>query len=91
MAQQKAAHFSGDVILETADLAQRLTAPSGTGPSPRTLERWRNTGEGPAFIKIGHRVAYRASAVEAWLDDQTRTHTNESSKKSRPASRRKSR
>ena len=27
--------------------------------SARTLERWRWTGEGPAFLKIGGRVVYR--------------------------------
>ena len=34
--------------------------------SPRTLERWRWTGEGPAFIKIGGRVVYRLEDVEAY-------------------------
>ncbi|KGJ18770.1 hypothetical protein IX57_02690 [Paracoccus sanguinis] len=34
--------------------------------SPRTLERWRWTGEGPAFIKIGGRVVYRLADVEAY-------------------------
>jgi predicted DNA-binding transcriptional regulator AlpA len=90
MAQQKA-DPTADVILETTDLARRLKARSGSGPSPRTIERWRTTGDGPAFIKIGHRVAYRASAVEQWLDEQTRSHTNEPGKKSQPTSRRKSR
>ena len=34
--------------------------------SPRTLERWRWTGEGPAFVKIGGRVVYRIADVEAY-------------------------
>ena len=34
--------------------------------SPRTLERWRWTGEGPAFVKIGGRVVYRIDDVEAY-------------------------
>lgn len=34
--------------------------------SPRTLERWRWTGDGPAFVKIGGRVVYRADDVEAY-------------------------
>ena len=34
--------------------------------SPRTLERWRWTGEGPAFLKIGGRVIYRLEDVEAY-------------------------
>jgi predicted site-specific integrase-resolvase len=34
--------------------------------SPRTLERWRWTGEGPAFVKIGGRVVYRIADIEAY-------------------------
>lgn len=34
--------------------------------SPRTLERWRWTGEGPAYVKIGGRVVYRLDDVKAY-------------------------
>ena len=34
--------------------------------SPRTLERWRWTGEGPAYVKIGGRVVYRLDDVQAY-------------------------
>ncbi len=34
--------------------------------SPRTLERWRWTGKGPRFLKIGKRVVYRVDDVEAF-------------------------
>lgn len=34
--------------------------------SPRTLERWRWAGEGPAYVKIGGRVVYRLDDVEAY-------------------------
>ena len=43
-----------------ADLAARLNI------SPRTLERWRWTDEGPAFLKIGGRVVYLLEDVEAF-------------------------
>jgi DNA-binding transcriptional MerR regulator len=46
--------------LTQADLAARLNI------SPRTLERWRSIGEGPAFLKIGGRVVYRLEDVEAF-------------------------
>ncbi len=36
------------------------------GISPRTLERWRWIGEGPAYLKIGGRVVYRLEDVEAY-------------------------
>ena len=34
--------------------------------SPRTLERWRWIGEGPKFLKLGGRVVYRLSDIEAY-------------------------
>jgi len=44
--------------------------------SPRTLERWRWTGEGPSFLKIGGRVAYRIADVEAWEAERLRSATS---------------
>lgn len=41
--------------------------------SPRTLERWRWVKQGPAFLKLGGRVAYRLSDVEAFEAAQRRT------------------
>ena len=46
--------------LNQVELAARLKI------SPRTLERWRWAGEGPAFLKIGVRVIYRLEDVEAY-------------------------
>lgn len=43
--------------------------------SHRTLERWRWTGEGPAFLKIGGRVVYRLEDVEAFEAEQMRKST----------------
>ena len=40
--------------------------------SPRTLERWRWLGQGPAFLKLGGRVAYRLEDIEAFETAQTR-------------------
>ena len=34
--------------------------------SPRTLERWRWAGEGPRYLKLGGRVIYRSSDIEAF-------------------------
>jgi len=55
--------------LNQTELAARWTI------SPRTLERWRFTGEGPKFIKIGGRVAYRLEDVEAYEAEQIRQAT----------------
>lgn len=49
--------------------------------SPRTLERWRWTGEGPAFIKIGGRVVYRLEDVETYEHTQLRASTADTSPK----------
>lgn len=43
--------------------------------SPRTLERWRWSGEGPQFIKIGGRVVYRLEDIEAFETAQRRDST----------------
>ena len=35
------------------------------------LATWRSEGRGPAYIKIGARVAYRGSDLNEWLEMQT--------------------
>jgi hypothetical protein len=52
--------------------------------SPRTLERWRWLGQGPRFMKLGGRVAYRIQDVEQFEAEQLREITPRSRK---PASR----
>ena len=42
--------------------------------SHRTLETWRRNGTGPPFIRIGRRVVYRRSDIEAWLAENTFNH-----------------
>ena len=36
------------------------------GLSHRTLERWRHDKTGPIYLKIGGRVVYRLSDIEAY-------------------------
>jgi excisionase family DNA binding protein len=43
--------------------------------NPRTLERWRTAGGGPAFCKVGRRVCYRREDLDAWLSRQRRENT----------------
>jgi hypothetical protein len=38
--------------------------------SPRTLERWRYKGTGPQFLKVGGRVVYRLTDIEAFEAEQ---------------------
>jgi excisionase family DNA binding protein len=35
--------------------------------SERTLERWRLTGNGPPFCKLGRRVLYRRGDLDEWV------------------------
>ena len=55
--------------------------------SHRTLERWRWTGEGPQFIKIGGRVVYRQEDVEAFEAAQTRKSTAATAPQAQPGAR----
>jgi excisionase family DNA binding protein len=45
--------------------------------SPRTLERHRLAGTGPAYMKLGRRVVYRRENVDAWAAANTFTSTSE--------------
>ncbi|WP_297322883.1 helix-turn-helix domain-containing protein [uncultured Bartonella sp.] len=36
--------------------------------SPRTLEKFRRTGEGPLFRKLGGRVVYAVEDIDVWAE-----------------------
>jgi predicted DNA-binding transcriptional regulator AlpA len=42
------------------------------GLAPATLAKRRLSGDGPHFIKLGSRVLYPMSEVQAWIDAQPR-------------------
>jgi hypothetical protein len=51
---------------------------------PRTAQRWRVTGDGPPFVRLGkRRIVYRVDDVEKWLAQRTFKHLAE--EKSRAA------
>jgi excisionase family DNA binding protein len=59
----------------TAAIASYISTPQVaelTGLAVVTLESWRRTGEGPAHVRVGRRVLYRRSDVEAWLNANRR-------------------
>jgi predicted DNA-binding transcriptional regulator AlpA len=38
----------------------------------RTLQRWRATGEGPPYVRLGaRRVGYLRTDIEAWMRGRT--------------------
>ena len=61
----------GGRLLSQHDLAVRWRM------SIRTLERWRAILQGPPFLKLGRRIAYRTEDIEAFEAAQ-RTETKES-------------
>lgn len=51
-----------DTLLDTAAAAERL------GVSPRTLEKWRQEGKGPAYVRLGSKkVSYRDAALDTFV------------------------
>lgn len=56
-------------------LPQRAVAKM-LGVTPRTLERWRQIGEGPVFIRVGDLCRYRIDDLESWLDARRRISTS---------------
>lgn len=58
-----------DKLLAAAEAARLL------GVSVRSLERWRGTGEGPPFVRLGQRrVAYPPAGIDAWLAARSYDH-----------------
>lgn len=45
--------------------------------SERTLERWRVSGEGPPFAKLGRRVLYRQSDLDDWIASRVVASTSD--------------
>jgi predicted DNA-binding transcriptional regulator AlpA len=39
--------------------------------TPRTLQRFRRSGAGPRFVKMGARVRYRIADLAAWTNANT--------------------
>jgi excisionase family DNA binding protein len=58
-------------LLTTSEAAAHLRL------SPRTLEAWRLRGGGPRYRKLGDRVLYTQTDLDAWLETQARTSTSD--------------
>ena len=57
-------------ILTTDEAAKQLRV------SPKTMAYWRQTGDGPAFMRLGSRtVRYRADDLAAYMDGRRRHNT----------------
>ena len=58
-------------FLRTKEAAEFLSL------SARTLEKHRTYGTGPRYRKIGGRVIYALSDLEAWAEQATQTSTTD--------------
>lgn len=47
------------------------------GLSPRTLDRYRVSGEGPVFHRLGSRVRYLRDDLDTWAQAGRRTSTSD--------------
>jgi predicted DNA-binding transcriptional regulator AlpA len=60
-----------EAILTAKALSERIAVTEGC------LAKWRISGEGPAFVRIGRRIGYRPEAVNDWLASRTVNSTSE--------------
>jgi predicted DNA-binding transcriptional regulator AlpA len=68
-AEPAPARASSSQMLTEKAVAARL------GVTARTLQRWRTTGDGPAWIRIGPRmIRYSEAGVSAWAAARTYAH-----------------
>jgi hypothetical protein len=56
-----------DPLFEPAVASEYIHTP------PATMQWWRTMGRGPAYIKIGRRVFYKKSALDALIAAGERT------------------
>lgn len=46
------------------------------GSKKKTFEKYRVTGGGPAYIKLGRKVVYEVADLDRWLERFRRTSTS---------------
>jgi predicted DNA-binding transcriptional regulator AlpA len=58
-------------LINAKQTAQHLCITEGT------LAKWRLTGEGPKFLRVGRRIAYDPRDVQTWLDARRVSSTSQ--------------
>ncbi|MDP2025871.1 helix-turn-helix domain-containing protein [Sulfuriferula sp.] len=70
----QATHFAGIIRPKNPDLIDESEAAEILDVSPGTLSVWRSTGRyALPFVKVGRKVRYSRTVLNAWLDGRTRT------------------
>jgi hypothetical protein len=59
------------------------------GLAEGSLRRFRIEGRGPRYVKVGGRIRYRWTDVEAWLDEHEQVPRYEAAAPRRPTHRRR--
>jgi len=59
--------MNNDAPYLVRDYLNKNDAAAALGIHPFTLKRWRMRGYGPQGVKLGGRLRYRKSDIEAWL------------------------
>ena len=59
-------------LLDERDAADYL------GLSVRLLQKYRQSGDGPVFLKIGRMVRYRVDDLRSWASERVRSSTSDS-------------
>jgi len=72
-----------DITLDVPRLLRQREVADLLHVSTRTLEKWRVTGSGPRFVKVGRGCLYRVEDIEAWLETRLRGRTRNRSGASR--------
>lgn len=61
----------------TAPLLNEKAAAERLGLAVKTLQKWRWTGGGPVFAKLGGTVRYRVSDIDAFVAANVRASTSD--------------
>ena len=69
--------MGGHPVTKRTDLLTTTEAATYVRLSPRTLERYRVTGEGPTFLKNGRLAFYRQADLDQWLENNRRRSTSD--------------
>lgn len=71
---QAASNVAAILRPKNTDLVDETVAAEILDLAPGTLSVWRSTGRyGIPFIKVGRKVRYSRTALNAWLESRTRT------------------
>ena len=65
---EAAATADDEIIIGGRRLIGERRVAKMLGRHPRTLERWRTKGKGPAFTTVGRKVFYEPNDLQEWID-----------------------